>query len=222
MADVELVDALDELGVPATKTIAVSTNHTTPTNITLEDAGVFVVVVNVTTDGSGLAQTINLPEPVKDGNGYNGPYVNHFYIIRAQALTDPSDSIQVTQDGSPQINQYNPTLTNFFAPQFSSVVLDFESAAIALRWCYDGWYVDTASTDFAFSDTAQGSAVVKAFNGGADIDGGDVILQPGTIGSGSSRAGLVIVNGSLPTSDPAVVDALWQDVITHVVKVSQG
>jgi hypothetical protein len=77
----------------------------------------------------------------------------------------------------------------------------------------------TAGTDPGAADGGDVSLVagIAARNSSGNARGGDVILQPGT-GIGTGRSGLVFAN--LPTADPQVAGALWEDAGT--VKVSAG
>lgn len=96
----------------------------------------------------------------------------------------------------------------------------------------DGGSVDLSGGDSAGGGTAGGIFLQGSpgnlnggdvtINGGAGGDndalGGDVYIQGGA-GSGSGRAGLVIL-GNLPTANPSVAGALWNDGGT--LKVSAG
>jgi hypothetical protein len=82
------------------------------------------------------------------------------------------------------------------------------------------------------SDSANGGSVTitGGFAGGiggevtasgaTTTDGGDVLLTPGGTLAGG-RTGLVIID-KLQTTDPGVLNAVWLDPATRVLKVSAG
>jgi hypothetical protein len=240
MADIELVDALGQVGYPCLPFQAVTTSAAT-TNIALSNTA-RVIVVNVTTDGSGLTRTLNLPNPTFDidGNG-NASLVDQLVIINVVSTVDPADLTQLTANGGSTLAFYKAGMGSLIQSPSINVKLN-DGATIALRWCFDTWYIDNDLTDGFFNGTYVDNNVTygAGLSGGVSADGGnttlsagrgddtrdgnggDVILSPGSNNGGNGRHGLVILGAGveLPTADPHVVRALWNSAGT--VKISAG
>lgn len=86
---------------------------------------------------------------------------------------------------------------------------------------YSGLYMEPTSTAITAAKGAGsfGASVhIFAGDGDTDFNGGDVTFTPGA-GAGSGVDGNFIIN-NLPTADPTVAGALWND--SGTLKVSAG
>lgn len=188
-------------------------------------------------------------EPITDGWA-NGQIIGRQVVFYLAEQTDPADTVKITADGGSSIASYHTLDRGENANSFRNVVLDFVGAAVCFKWANDVWTIDARITDGCFtaireggayllgSDAQSGSndqgelAQVKGGNAAGTGTGGEARLQGGN-GSASGAGGNVrIAPGSgggvyanvlvehLPTSDPAVVNALWND--SGTLKVSAG
>lgn len=207
MADVQLIDALATLA-----TVNVSTTNGTPVDIPLQEEGVTEVYVNITTDGSGGPQTINLPNHTED----NQKYVNTYYHIFIGTQTDPADTVLVTVDGETDIYPYNPQGSGY-GPSRSMVTLSDTSHVVPLVWCNDVWYMNIGLADDSFDETPAGDSWRAYAAANADGNGGFLQLTGGGGSSGNSGGPVRLVGGLVggESAAPAKVIANGAVGATH-------
>lgn len=208
MADIELSDALGAISM-----VNVTTANGAPVDIPLQPQGISEVYVNITTDGSGLSQTVNLPNYPTDGL----TFINVYYHIFIGTQADPADTVLVTVDGDTDIYPYNPQGSGY-GPERSNVTLSDTSQVVPLVWCSDVWYMNIGLSDDNFDETPTGgnwrayAAANAAGSGGwiqlqggggsAGNSGGEARLIGGLVGSNSAVGAQVIARGAVgATSD---------------------
>lgn len=237
MADVELADALSDLGTPI-EIVSVTTGAA-PVDIPLSGPNVARKVIMITTGGTGGVEVINLPaySPLIDGEGYPQT-VGQQVVLCIAVLTDPGDTVQIKVDGAADGSFLSPAYQSMRLSQgYSSVVLDFLGSAAVFQWAFWTWMLDVGASDgfmtyvqkvgnLSISSagditlTSGRSANVQASTsdaaGGSGGDGGDVVFTYGN-GDGAGRKGGFKPN--LPTPDPGVSGVAYVDA-SGFVKIS--
>jgi hypothetical protein len=194
--------------------------------------------VQVTTAGSGGVETLNLTNLGGDGatsTDFNRPNGSRL-LVELVAQTNPSDTVKLTTNGQTTVKAVPYFLgLNTVTKETSAacVSLPYVGAFATFVWLNQQWYLDTvacdANCDVTFRSShititpsdhvtgdVQSSGTVYINGGyGNDVNGGDVVLQPG----GGTAAGYIKLL-SLPTTDPHVADALYNNAGS--LKISAG
>jgi hypothetical protein len=188
----------------------------------------------VTSGGTGGSESIVIPMPDLPIDAFvNDRLIGLRITFCMVAQTDPADVVTITIDGSSTINAAAPI--GILPQSFPSVRLNFVGATASFVWANDVWLLDSAYSDGDFDvapppghklrivagpDTSGGGGTLSLEGSAANQSGqqgGDIEIKPGP-GNGA-RDGLVIVS-LLPTSDPSVAGALWNN--SGVLTVSAG
>jgi hypothetical protein len=240
MADIQLADAMPELGVyPVLPTVTLTTGSSPSTNDGTP------AVVSITTGGTAGDELLDLSNPDLPVDGWANPFlVGQRVIFALVTQTDPADRVVITVGGSGTVRFYPTNTANGIRGIINGAVLDYVGGMICFVWCGDGWKIDYALTGSNFGGTNDytsasmstvgadntismvGGAVEAQTEPGAsaDLPGGDYRVILGD-GSGSGRQGTLVITGGvlenhvgLPATDLGVVGGLYYDPITFVVK----
>lgn len=124
--------------------VAYTLDNTTPTDVVL-DLTVMAMRVGITTDGSGLVQTINVPTFTLDANGEASKFVGYRVSITTDVLADNGDMPLATIAGG-NIRAHNAagfpvaTLTNGTGRGTANAIpLDYLGATTSFVWDGSGW-----------------------------------------------------------------------------------
>lgn len=212
---------------PPNSITAVTTSHTVSTDLPTI-TGPATRLFSVTTDGSGQRQVLNIPNYAPDFNSQNGQMIGRRVTITCGTLTNGSDKVVITVNGS-----YGPALTptSFFVNSGDQYVLDDSSIGgvilqhpgdtASFLWNGVGWEWDVAaaynSAAAIFASSPIGLHVHAAYGNlsGASIeitagpstgsgDGGNLYLQAGSSDSGNAGA-VTIRGGHSPTGGAGLV-----------------
>lgn len=229
---VELAAAL-----PQVVTIEVTTGAS-PVSIPLQDPALWRVNVLVTSGGTGGEEVLNLPPFTPDADFANITGIGCLYVVGFKTQTDPGDVIKITNDGSDEWDTFeNSGVGNATPYQTTSFVkMSYVGASASLVWCEDRFLfqygladidvdvlwepknvalqgVDGTATEGPLQTIVQTGAAAS----GSNMDGGDLYFVIGA-GDGSGRQGLWFPQ--LPTADPMVAGAAWNNAGT--IKISAG
>lgn len=167
-------------------------------------------LVYITTGGTAGQEVINLTVPPFDiGTYYNATNLAQRVTFVLVSLTDPADTVKVTVNGSDSATFYGESLQYYGIYGYDTIVLDFLSAAVSFVW--DG-------TQFALDLYYAGNNLSGTY------DYQNITLQPRgatkniVLDLSQSNGNLRFVN--IPTSDPAVVGAVWSNL--GVLTISSG
>lgn len=155
-------------------------NSSTPTDIDLT-----ADIVQITTDGTGVPNLLNVPPITPDASGIgDAALAGHLILVQLVALTNPTDTVVISLDGSLSIEANTLVFNSIPAIRtISGVILDSVGSASAFTCLYDyvGWTPDYSDYD----DSTPSQTGTPAFLGGAsNIDnpaaaGGQASLQGG-------------------------------------------
>lgn len=231
MADIELAEALPQLGVFGTLPAVEMTTSGTPQSY---DGTPAVVAITV----GGTEEEIDLALPELPVGGWFNPYIiGQRVIFCLVGMAGPGDSVVITAGGSGAIRYYPQNQASGVRGVLNGVVLDSLGYAVCFVWCGDAWCIDYALTNQNFSgDNDDVSVALQTFGAGhaatiagayaslqtqsgaaADDPGGDFTVSLG-VGSGSGRQGAFIINPPLPDANLMVDGSFYYDPITFVVK----
>jgi hypothetical protein len=233
MADVELADAMPQLGVyPVLPTVPLVTSGTPQTY----DAT--PAVLSITTGGTAGDELVDLDLPDLPVDGWANPYlVGQRVVFGLVVQTNAADRVVITAGGSGALRFYPSSTASGIRGVLNGVVLDYVGAMVCFIWCGDSWKIDYAYTGNNFGGendyTSASMSTVGADNtismiGGSveaqteagasgNLPGGDYRLILGD-GSGAGRQGTLVIAGGaheahvgLPDADLGVVGGLYYD-----------
>lgn len=179
-------------------TIQVTTDNAAPTDIPLQDASIGRVIVEVTTDGSGLEQVLNLPLPPLPIDGFgNAQYSGQETLIVIVDQPDGDDNVTITNDGSQNINLLTPDNTKvIFYPSVSRLYLDYVGSCALLVFCFDVYKFSLGATDNGSETEWVGTPSISSpvDGGNASLNGNNAIVGNG--GTASMAGGVAGTAGS--------------------------
>lgn len=128
-------------------------DNTTPTDIVL-DLTVMAMRVGITTDGSGLAQVINLPNFALDGNGEATQHNGYRVSVSCDVQITGADVPLVTAAGGITLSAFaiNGTkLSDYLNTTGSgpgnSIPIDYAGACASFIWCDEHWRIDNRASN---------------------------------------------------------------------------
>lgn len=170
-------------------------------------------VFSITTGGTQDSEVINLPKFPLDGNGFNLSKLGSRVIFYLDTQTDEADAVNINEPDlvGGVFPVYQTSLfQNHYKQNTTSVVLDFAGAVACFIWVGFEWHMDIAITNNGDDATFNGSNDTKLYSNK------DVLIRADLDGAGGGNIKMT----TLPTSNPAVAGALWNDAGT--LKISAG
>lgn len=187
--------------------VNITSDNTQTTEVTL-DLTVMAMRVGVTTDGSGLAQVVDIPNFALT-NGENSAMNGYRVSVTCDVLTAGGDVPLVTINGGSNIMAAESTglTVNFFANTTgsgpaNSIPIDYTGATAILEWCNNGWYWadenfnNDAAVTKALSYVPAGGSTgqVLGKNSNTDGDTGWIAGASGTFLSADAKT-ITVVEG---------------------------
>lgn len=112
-------------------------------------ADVDVRIYAITTGGTEGVEVIDLPLPGLPVDGqYNPMFIGQKIVFYLAALTEPTDSVQITVDGSGNIPVFRSDNNPFSVRKNvnGGVIFDTLGNIAAFIWCGDAWKLDRGIT----------------------------------------------------------------------------
>jgi hypothetical protein len=166
-----------------------------PVDVTFPAGDWARLIVNVTSGGTAGNETINIPNPTVDANGYNTDYQGRRVIVYVETLTDPADVLNVTYDGSSvnPINDIDGTLRGRLNPS----VLDYAGASLVSVWQGYNWACDYTSGNTDSEIERRNALGVNAPTWDPTLYVGGVAVDPSHY---TARGGRYYESGKLVTA----------------------